>query len=99
MNVWCYLFLCRHNLVKRIVTPLGQPIKADIAEFTLKFLREVINLRKLYNINDNIQDYSLIINVDKTPLYFNMPLSNTIINRGTKDIIINTLGKEKSKFQ
>ena len=83
MNVWCYRFLCRHNLVKIIVSHLGLPIKADITEFTLKFLREVINFRKFYNINDNIQDYSLIIIVDETTLYFNMPLSNNITNKGT----------------
>lgn len=77
MNVWFYHFLYRHNLDKRIILYLGQPIKADITEFSLKFLREVINFRKLYNINDNIQDYSSIIKVDETSIYFNMPLSNT----------------------
>ena len=75
MNKQCYRFLYRHNLFKRIVSYLGELIKA--------------------NINDNIQDYSLIINVDEKTFYLYQPLSNNITNKGTQDIIIDAYSKEK----
>ena len=77
---------------------IGLPIKLAIDDTILLFLREIIHKRQLYNFKDINEDYSLIINLDETPIYMNLPLDSTITNKGKKDINIETNGKEKVKL-
>jgi hypothetical protein len=86
-------FLYRHNLIICAAGHLAQPIKFAIDDTILLFLREIIHKRQLYNFKDNIEDYSLIINADETPICMNLPLDSTITNKAKKDIYRETYGK------
>ena len=98
LNVQCYLFLCRHNLIISSEGLIVRLIKLAIDDTILLFLREIIHKRKLYKFKNINEDYSLIINVDETPLCKNLHLDSIITNKGKKDISIEAYEKEKMKF-
>ena len=92
-NNWCTRFLHRNNLALRQKTKIAQKLPGDLEEKIVNFHRFVLNCRKKAN-------YELvnIVNMDETPVWFDMPSTRTINTRGEKTVSITTTGHEKSHF-
>ena len=58
-----------------------------------KFIVKVKVMREAHKISDN-----LMINVDETPLYFNMPRSRTVSRKGVREVRIRSTGAEKRRL-
>ena len=56
-------------------------------------MKQVKELRKAHSFSPE-----LIINMDETRLYFDMPASRTINKRGTRQIRVESTGAEKRHF-
>ena len=56
-------------------------------------MKQVKQLRKAHSFSPE-----LIINMDETPLYFDMPVSRTINNRGARQVRVKSTGAEKRRF-
>ena len=55
--------------------------------------KKVKQIRRVHKFEDN-----LIINMDETPVYFDMPNSRTIDKKGKKEVWIRSTGAEKRRF-
>lgn len=85
-----YRILIRHSYTFRTKSHYGQLLKKEAFKDASLFLNEIRNNR----INNGINS-SIIGNMDETPIFFNMPISKTIIKKGAKQVIIRTQGQEK----
>ena len=88
-----YRFLSRFSLSIRSASHIGQQLPKDSTDRIISFLKEIINLRKLYDIKKEN-----IINLDETALQYNMPFHKTIHKIGAKTITIKTQRQEKSRI-
>ena len=59
----------------------------------LSFMKQVKELRKAHNFSPD-----MIINMDETPLYFDMPASHTVNKKGERQIRVKSTGAEKRCF-
>src|SRR2546429_6216953 len=75
--------MTRHKLSNRRKTTIAQRLPEDYIEQQSKFLSYVLYLRK-----ENDYPLSLIRNMDKTTMAFNLPSSTTIEQSGLKTISI-----------
>ena len=89
---WCYRFMKRNNLVERRVTSVGQKVPENAKELADEHL--AIIHRQLADIPDS----SIVANMDKTPLSFDIPSSSTIDFKGVKTVTSKTTGHEKLRF-
>ena len=92
---WCTRFLKRHSLVFRKAGHIGQPLPKKVNDVVNIFLRDIIRARENMNITDD--KLNLIINIDETPIYFEMPEQTTIELKGTKNVKISTFGNDKNR--
>ena len=90
---WVDGFMSCHNLVNRRKTTVAQRLPEDYVRQQSEFLSYV-----LYCRNEHNYPLSLIGNMDKTPMAFNLPSNTTIEQSGTKTISILTTGHERSNF-
>ena len=81
--------LKRNNLKYRRVTSVGQKITIDAPEKAERFLADTRNC---------YQDYEMILNMDETPCYFDLPRSTTYDFEGVKTVKVGTTGNEKMSF-
>ena len=84
--------MTRHNLVNRRKTTVTQRLPDDYVELQNSFLSYILYQRK-----ENQYPLSLIVNIDETPLFFNLPNSITIKQHGTKTVLILSTGYERMK--
>jgi len=72
-NNWCMRFLRPNNLALRQKTKIAQKLLGDLEEKILNFHCFVLNCRRKAN-------YELVSigNMDKTPVWFDMPLARTV---------------------
>ena len=75
----------RYNLVQRAGTHISQLLPYDSEDKIFMFLKEIINIRKQYNI-----PIENIVNMDETALMYNMPFSKIIHKVGAKTVTIST---------
>ena len=61
----------RSNLTIRLVSHIGQALQDNYIDNIYNFFHLCINKRITLNIDDNC--YDRIVNVDETPIYFEMP--------------------------
>lgn len=87
-----YWFMC-HYLSCRVKTSIQQKLPAQLEKQLENFMKQVKELRKAHSFSPD-----LIINMDETPLYFDMPASRTINKRGARQIRIKSTGAEKRRF-
>ena len=80
---WSYRFLKRNNYSIRRATHLGQELKKNVKEEFIKFLNIIYSIRRTYHINES---YECIINMDETPVWFEMISKTTVIK-----LVINLL--------
>lgn len=90
---WCHRFMKRKGLSIRARATVCQQLPPDYAEKITNF-RE-FTLRK-------INEYSIgpdkIINMDKVPLTFDLPLTRTVNKQGESTIMVRTTGHERTNF-
>lgn len=92
---WFQRFKKRNNLSIRRASNLGQKLKDNAIDDIYKYFHLIISNRRLLNIYDN--DVNLIINVDETPVYLELPEKTTVALKGTKEININTYRNDKKR--
>ena len=74
-----YRFLLRKGYTFLTKTHFGQILKDDCFKHASLFLNEVKAIRLKNGINS-----SIIANMDETPVFLNMPLTKTIVKRGSR---------------
>ncbi|CAG8857535.1 42874_t:CDS:1, partial [Gigaspora margarita] len=80
---WLYRFLKRHHLSLRRRTKISQKLPEDLTSKLIEFYKFVIRSRSNYQY-----DLSQIVNMDKTPVYFDMAGAYTINQKGAKTVQI-----------
>ena len=90
---YIYRFLLRNGFTFRTKTHFGQILKDDCFKQASLFLNEVREIRSKNGINS-----SIIANMDETPVFLNMPLTKTIVKRGSRQVIIKTQNQEKCRI-
>ena len=90
---WCTRFMNRSGLTLRQKTHIAQKLPKDVDEKVQKFFAFVIKERKRF-------DFALenIINMDETPMYFDMPGNTTVDKVGSKTVSVKTTGHERQHF-
>ena len=88
-NGWLRRMLNRNNLKYRRVTSVGQKIPVDAPERSERFLAEM---------RDCYRDYEMILNMDETPCYFDLPRCSTYDFGGVNTVKVGTTGNEKMRF-
>ena len=78
----------RNNLTFRRATSVVQKIPDDAPERCDTFLVAMKSLG----------DFDIIMNMDETPCYFDMPSSTTFDLKGVKTVKVRTTGNEKLRF-
>lgn len=89
---WVRKFLKRNNLVLRAGTSIAQSLPADL-ERKLSQFRQSIH----YTRQNGDFAYSLIANMDETPIFFDMVPSKTVDRKGKKTIRVRTTKSEKRR--
>ena len=74
----------------RAKTSIQQKLPAQFENQLESFVKQVKELRKAHSFSPE-----LIINMDETPLYFDMPASRTIHKKGERQIRVKSTGAEK----
>ncbi|MEW8548669.1 MAG: hypothetical protein AB2693_34645 [Candidatus Thiodiazotropha sp.] len=87
---WADHFMKRHDLVLRAKTSVAQRLPADLEKKIEAFLQYVKQKRE----EDEFED-QFIINMDETPMYFDLLPGKTVDVKGRKSIRIRTTGSEK----
>ena len=77
----------------RCKTSIQQKLPKDLEIQLERFKKKVKQLRRVHKFEDN-----LIINMDETPVYFDMPGSRTIERKGKKEVRVRSTGTEKRRF-
>ena len=90
---WCTRFMDWSGLTLRQKTHIAQKLPKDIDEKVHNFFAFVIKERKRL-------DFALknIINMDETPMYFDMPGNTTVNKVGSKTVSVKTTGYERQYF-
>ena len=92
---WYYSFLKRNNYSIRHITHTGQKIKENSKNELIKFLNIIYKIRIDYNIKEN---YDMIINMDETPIWFEMTGKTTVEKIGTKNVEVKIFGTERLRI-
>ena len=90
---WFRRFCKRHNIAFRRSTHIAQHAKELTDDRVDKFLRFVISMRRLRGYRD--QD---ILNMDETPVWFEMPGKSTYDYKGKSEITVSSTGHEKQRI-
>ena len=64
----------QHNLTMRLIDHIGQPLTNNLIDQFYDFFHYCIKAREKLNINDI--NYGLIVNMDQTAVYLEMPEKN-----------------------
>ena len=90
---WCTRFMDRSSLTLRQKMHIALKLPKDIDEKVHNFFAFVIKERKRF-------DFALknIINMDETPMYFDMPGNTTVDKVGSKTVTVKTTGHERHHF-
>ena len=87
-NGWLTLFLKRNEITFRRATSFCQKIPQNAPELCDAFLDDMQNLK----------EYDVIMNMDETPCYFDIPSSSTFDFKGVNTVKMKTTGNEKLRF-
>jgi hypothetical protein len=90
---WLTRFKTRHSLALRRQTSVQQKLPAQLELKLTKFLGDL----KVCRVQHKFPP-ALIINMDETPMCFDMPSSTTIDVRGKKEVLIRGTGAHKRHF-
>ena len=90
-----YRFLKNNNFSLRKITHIGQKIPNNSLDLFYYFFHIIHEGRVLLKIDDNENDLNRIINMDETPIFFEIYHNYTYDKKGKKSIIIDTNGGDK----
>lgn len=90
---WVQKFMRRNNLTIRAKTSIAQKLPAALEEKMANFIQSVQNTRKQTKYPSN-----MIVNMDETPMYFDMASSKTVSRRGARTVSIRATGAEKRRL-
>ena len=90
---WIFAFMKRYKLSRRRHTKISQKLPEQTNESLTKFQRFTIQLRKKKHF-----EMSNILNMDETPVWFDMAGNFTIDQIGEKTVHIRSTGNEKNRF-
>jgi len=91
----CYRILQKNNYSLRRASHLGQPLPCKSMDLFYDFFRDIIRKRQELGIYDTDTDYARIVNIDETPIFFEMTTDKTYNKKGAKVVSIETKGNEK----
>jgi DNA-binding transcriptional MerR regulator len=91
----CYRILQKNNYSLRRASHLGQPLPCKSMDLFYDFFRDIIRKRQELGIYDTESDLSRIVNIDETPIFFEMTTDKTYNKKGAKVVSIETKGNEK----
>lgn len=80
----CYRILQKNNYSLCRSSHLGQPLPSKSLDLFYDFFRDVIRKRQQLGIYDNDVDYDRIVNIDETPIFFEMATNKTYNKNGLK---------------
>ena len=84
---WLHKFMLRNGLSLRSRTSVSQKLPPQLERKIEYFLNEV----PIFRTNHNYP-YDLIINMDQTPMYFDMVPERTISKKGVKEVRVRSSG-------
>ena len=87
---WLRKFMRRHELSLRCRTSTAQKLPADLEEKVSSFLNFVKNER----LEDEYEN-KYIVNMDETPVFFDLVPNRTVEQTGKKSMVIRTSGSDK----
>lgn len=90
---WVQKFMRRNNLSLRAKTSIAQKLPAALEEKMATFLRSVQEARKQSKYPDN-----MIVNMDETPMYFDMTTNKTVNLKGAKTVSVRSTGADKRRL-
>ena len=90
---WVFAFMKRFNLSRRRRTKISQKLPSQTNELLKNFYQFIIHLR-----TEKAFELSNILNMDETPVWFDMAGNFTIDHTGEKTIHIRGTGNEKNRF-
>ena len=90
---WALSFMKRHDLSLHAKTSLSQCLPRDLEEKLSSFHQFVKT-----KLEEDEFDNHLIINMDETPVYFDLQPAKTINKCGEKSVLVRTTGSEKRHF-
>jgi len=90
-----YRFLERNNYSIRKASHIGQPLPNKAMDLFMDFFREINRKRHKLGIYDSKEDHDRIVNIDETPIYFEMMSDKTVNKKGAKVISVETKGNER----
>ena len=91
----CYRILEKNKYSLRRASHIGQPLPSKSLDLFYEFFRDIIRKRQQLGIFDNEGDYDRIVNIDETPIFFEMTTDKTYNKKGAKVVSIETKGNEK----
>ncbi|GBB83613.1 hypothetical protein RclHR1_10300002 [Rhizophagus clarus] len=90
-NYWISAFMKRYNLSWWQHTKVSQKLPSQTDELLKNFQEFIIRLR-----TEKLFEMSNILNMDETPVWFDMAGNFTIDNKGEKTIHIRRTGNKKN---
>ena len=87
---WLDKFMRRHHLSLRSRTSMSQKLPADLEDKVSSFHQFVRKQR----IEDEYEE-NFIVNMDETPVFFDLVPNKTVEQQGNKSVIIRTSGSDK----
>ena len=90
---WLTQFKTRHSLMNRQQTSVQQKLPVQLEAKLKEFFEDLKALQNQRNF-----DKSLILNMDETPMWFDMPSSTTVDAQGKKEILVQGTGAHKRRF-
>ena len=90
--LWINKFLKRNCFCIRKITHVGKKLKEDVQDQTNTFFNHFFNLRREFNISNNINQ---IGNMDETAIYYENLYNTNISKIGEKSVTVRNFGKKK----
>ena len=83
----------RHSISMRTKTSLAQRLPADMEDKVVEFHRFVLRSRRRWGY-----DLSRILNMDETPMRFELPATRTLEFTGSRTVPVLSCGADKQSF-
>ena len=83
----------RHSISMRAKTSLAQRLPADMEDKVVEFHRFVLRSRQRWGY-----DLSRILNMDETPMRFELPATRTLEFTGSRTVPVLSCGADKQSF-
>ena len=90
---WCSNWKCRHSISMQTKTTLAQRLPADMKDKIMTFHRFVVRARRRCEY-----PLSHVINVDETPMQFELPATRMLEFTENRTVLITTCGADKQSF-